>query len=48
VLDYTDQYLTIEIPGFPMTTFHAAKLPELSHHILCRIADYLTNRWSPF
>jgi hypothetical protein len=48
MLHYTDQYLTIEIPGFPMVTIPAEKLPELGHHILCRMADYLVNRWSPF
>ncbi len=48
VLTHSDQILSIEIPGFPMVTFHTEKLPELGHRILCRMGDYLTNRWSPF
>lgn len=46
---YENYSVKVEIPGFPCMEINVRDLDEKTVGcIICRISDYMLNRWSPF
>ena len=47
--NYIHNYILLEIPGFPIMEIGVRDLDEKTIcSIICRLSDYMNNRWSPF